>query len=100
MSGPALVLSMVDTGSGTRHLVAVEVVPLHRRRGRYPALCGVQVVRALVTAGSARDCPDCVRRAGGTAGRGGLRRVRSLRAVLTLLAWVRSARRGAHRGVT
>lgn len=44
MTGPALVLSLVDTTTQQRHLVPIEAVTLHRRSGRYPALCGIVVV--------------------------------------------------------
>ena len=65
MSGPALVRSMVDTSTGQRHLVRMEVVPLHRRSGRYPALCGVVVVTGADPTASAWDCQKCVIHAGG-----------------------------------
>lgn len=45
----ALALGMVDTRTGYRHLVAVEVVPLHRRSGRYSALCGTVDILDLCT---------------------------------------------------
>jgi hypothetical protein len=60
MSGPALVRSMVDTGTGQRHLVRIEVVPLHRRSGRYPALCGAVVSTGANATVSTRDCRNCV----------------------------------------
>jgi hypothetical protein len=65
MSGPALVRSMVDTGTGQRHLVRIEVVPLHRRSGRYPALCGAVVITGTNPTVSTRDCQNCVTRAEG-----------------------------------
>ncbi|MGH3940761.1 MAG: hypothetical protein ACRDTG_19415 [Pseudonocardiaceae bacterium] len=46
MTSAALVLSMVDTHTGESHLVPVEAVALHRRLGRYPALCGTEVPAA------------------------------------------------------
>ena len=60
MSGPALVRSMVDTSTGQRHLVRIEVVPLHRRSGRYPALCGAVVITGANPTVFTRDCQDCV----------------------------------------
>jgi hypothetical protein len=65
MSGPALVLSMVDAGTGQRHLVGVEVVSLHRRSGRYPALCGAVVITGANPTVSAWDCQTCIIHAGG-----------------------------------
>jgi hypothetical protein len=60
MSGPALVRSMVDAGTGQRHLVRIEVVPLHRRSGRFPALCGAVVITGTNPTVSTRDCQSCV----------------------------------------
>lgn len=65
MSGPALARSMVDTSTGPRHLVAVEVVALHRRSGRYPALCGTVVSTGTTPTASTRDCQNCVTHAEG-----------------------------------
>jgi hypothetical protein len=64
VSGPARVLGMVDTSTGHRHFVAVEVVPLHRRCGRYPALCGEVLAAGRLTA-AAPDCQNCVLHAAG-----------------------------------
>lgn len=54
---------MVDGCTGLQHLVAVETAALHRRSGRYPALCGAEVITASLTAPSARDCRRCLTRA-------------------------------------
>jgi hypothetical protein len=43
-----LVLSVVDTRTGTQHRVPIEAAALHRRSGRYPALCGIDVPAASV----------------------------------------------------
>ena len=59
MTGAALVLSVVDGRTGVAHLVAVETAALHRRSGRYPALCGADVVTASLTTAPAQDCQDC-----------------------------------------
>lgn len=59
MSGAALVLSVVDTRTRESHLVAIEAAALHRRSGRYPALCGSEVVTASLTTAAVRDCQDC-----------------------------------------
>jgi hypothetical protein len=60
MSGPALVRSMVDTSTGQRHLVRIEVIPLHRRSGRYPASCGAVVITGANPTVSTRACQTCV----------------------------------------
>ena len=59
MTGAALVLSVVDGRTGVLHLVAVEAAALHRRSGRYPALCGADVVSASLTTAPAQECQDC-----------------------------------------
>lgn len=59
MSGAALVLSVVDTRTRESHLVAIETAALHRRSGRYPALCGSEVLTASLTTAAARDCQNC-----------------------------------------
>lgn len=64
MSGPALVLGIVDTSTGHRHFVAVEEVALHRHSGRYPALCGQRLAAGRLTA-CAPDCGSCVHHAAG-----------------------------------
>ena len=55
----ALVLSVVDTCTGELHLVAIETAALHRRSGRYPALCGAEVPAASLTTASESRCQDC-----------------------------------------
>jgi len=90
MTGAALVLSLVDTNTQQLHLVAVEAVPLRQRSGRYPALCGVDVVTANPRTAPARNCQDCVTRAE----RGGRCLPRKLgRSRRLLLSWLRRARR-------
>lgn len=56
--GP-LVLSMVDTRTGTQHRVAVDVAAAHRRSGRYPALCGADVASASLTTAPTGNCQEC-----------------------------------------
>ncbi|HSZ30938.1 MAG TPA: hypothetical protein VK784_14445 [Pseudonocardiaceae bacterium] len=56
MSGPVLVLGIVDTSTGYRHFVAAEVVPLHRRSGRYPALCGEVIAATRRTVSGCASC--------------------------------------------
>lgn len=55
----ALVLSVVDTRTGMLHRVPAEIAALHRRSGRYPALCGLDVPAASLTTPAADDCQDC-----------------------------------------
>ena len=59
----ALVLSVVDARTEIVHLVRVEAAALHRRSGRYPALCGVEVLSASMLAKPGRQCEDCQTRA-------------------------------------
>ncbi len=77
MSGPALVLGMVDTHTGYRHLVAVGVVALHRRSRRYPALCGEVLADGRLTGSGCATCVSCARHA-----RGQPRRLAQARAVI------------------
>ncbi|HEX2299344.1 MAG TPA: hypothetical protein VHH34_12670 [Pseudonocardiaceae bacterium] len=55
-------MSVVDTRTGTLHRVAAEIAALHRRSGRYPALCGLEVPAASLTTPAADDCGDCAAR--------------------------------------
>lgn len=59
MSGPALVLSMVETETRTAHLVGIDVVPLRRRSGVYPALCGAEVRSASLATSATGRCAKC-----------------------------------------
>lgn len=59
MSGFALVLAVVDPTTGKSHLVALESVPLYRKSGRYPALCGAVVLANSITANGDRECREC-----------------------------------------
>lgn len=63
MTGAALVLSVVDARTGVSHRVAVEAAALHRHAGRYPALCGADVLTASLTAAPVQDCQGCLTRA-------------------------------------
>lgn len=65
MAGAALVLSVVDSRTGAAHLFAVETAALHRRSGRYPALCEADVIAASLTTAPASDCQDCITRVHG-----------------------------------
>jgi hypothetical protein len=59
MSGAVLVLSVVDSRTGEAHRVPIETAALHRRSGRYPALCGAEVVTASLATAPSRLCPMC-----------------------------------------
>ncbi|MCA1671646.1 MAG: hypothetical protein LC799_05405, partial [Actinobacteria bacterium] len=63
MRTAALVLSVVDSRTHVMHLVAVEMAALHRRSGRYPALCDVEVLSASMMTEPERECQDCQTRA-------------------------------------
>ncbi len=67
MTGAALVLSVVDGRSRVVHLVATETAALHRRSGRYPAMCGAEVISASLMTEPGKDCQDCQTRAQGGA---------------------------------
>jgi len=49
--------AVVDTCTGESHRVPLEAVTLHRRSGRYPALCGVDVITASLTTGPGEEVP-------------------------------------------
>ncbi|MGB6163613.1 MAG: hypothetical protein WCF33_20675, partial [Pseudonocardiaceae bacterium] len=66
------------THTGYRHLVAVEVVPLHRRSGRYPALCGEVLADGRLTLSGCASCVSCALHA-----RGQPRRLARARALIT-----------------
>lgn len=54
-----LVLSVVDTRTGTLHRVPIETAARHRRSGRYPALCGIEVAAASLSTPASDECQDC-----------------------------------------
>ncbi len=60
----ALVLSVVDGHTRVSHLVATETARLHRHSGRYPALCGDNVISASLATEPVQDCKKCQRRSG------------------------------------
>jgi hypothetical protein len=81
VSGHALAIGIVDASTGYRHLVAVEVVALHRRSRRYPALCGTLLADGRLTlsgCATCATCASCARQA-----RGQPRRLARVRAVIT-----------------
>lgn len=90
MTGAALVLSVVDSRTRVAHLVAVETVALHRRSGRYPSLCDIEVLSASMLTEPDRDCRACQAQAQAGASadwqRGPVVRRRSL------LSWSRRSR--------
>lgn len=63
-----LVLSVVDTRTGEAHRVSIETAALHRRSGRYPALCGAEVITASLGTAPSRQCHVCLVRAQGEHG--------------------------------
>ncbi|MGB6164377.1 MAG: hypothetical protein WBF75_17775 [Pseudonocardiaceae bacterium] len=65
MSGPALAIGIVDPHTGYRHLVTVEVVALHRRSRRYPALCGEVLADDRLTLSGRANCASCALQARG-----------------------------------
>lgn len=96
MSGPALVLSIVDTCTGESHRVPIDVAALHRRSGQYPALCGTEVVTASLTTLPVRECQACVARAAKMDGSADLRR-KPVRSVRMRLPWSRGAHHHGNR---
>lgn len=94
MTAAAPVLSLVDTCTGELHLVPVEMVALHRRSGRYPALCGTEVPAASLTTPPARRCLDCAQQAQERDGCGPLQR-KPVRPHSVRIPWL--SRRGRHR---
>lgn len=55
----SLVLRMVDSQTSLQHIVRAEDASLHRHSGRYPALCGAEVVAASLSAGASHICREC-----------------------------------------
>lgn len=53
---------MVDARTLTEHLIDLDVIAVARSRGRYPALCGTDVLPASMTAKERGFCRDCLRR--------------------------------------
>jgi hypothetical protein len=58
--GPRTV-GITDAHTHVEHLVTDESAMAHRHSGRYPALCGVQVVAASLTAPRRQQCQCCQR---------------------------------------
>lgn len=95
-SDAGLVLSVVDTCTGEQHLVAIETAALHRRSGRYPALCGAVVAAASLTTPPSRHCQNCIQQ---HRGKPDLHSESGSRRARLNLRWPRWAnrRRGRHR---
>lgn len=53
------VLQMVDSRTRVLYLVRLDVVQPHRYSGRYPALCGIDVLAADLGAGETSRCIPC-----------------------------------------
>ncbi len=64
ITSAALLLSMVDGRTRVSHLMATETAALHRHSGRYPALCGENVIAASLTTEPVQDCKKCQRQRG------------------------------------
>jgi hypothetical protein len=54
-------VGITDAHTHVEHLVTDESAMAHRHSGRYPALCGVQVVAASLTAPGREQCQCCQR---------------------------------------
>lgn len=63
MRGTVMALSVVDSRDRVGHLVGVQAAALHRRSGRYPAMCGAEVLSASMLTEPGGNCRDCQRRA-------------------------------------
>ena len=59
MTSATLVLSVVDGRTKVAHLVASDTARRHRQAGRYPALCGENVITASLITEPAADCRQC-----------------------------------------
>lgn len=57
-------LSVVDGRTRLSHLVASQTAARHRHTGRYPALCGEQVIAASLTTEPMGACKKCDRQSG------------------------------------
>jgi hypothetical protein len=52
-------LGIIDAQTHIEHLMTDESARTHRHSGRYPALCGVQVLAASLAAPDRGRCPRC-----------------------------------------
>ena len=69
MSTTVDVLSIVDSRTQAEHLIAMETAAAHRHLGRYPAMCGAEVIAASLTTLPASDCDECLTLAQPTVGK-------------------------------
>lgn len=69
-----LVVRMTDGRTGEAHLVTEDAVIAGCRAGRYPAVCGVEVLPASLTIPERGYCPPCARGGGSAPGRSGRHR--------------------------
>ena len=53
-------LRITDARTHVEHLVTDESLAAHRHTGRYPALCGTEVLAASLTDPGRGRCPGCV----------------------------------------
>jgi hypothetical protein len=52
---------IIDARTRVEHLVTDELVAAHRHAGRYPALCGIQVLAASMVEPGRGRCAQCAR---------------------------------------
>ncbi|MGH3939840.1 MAG: hypothetical protein ACRDTG_14665 [Pseudonocardiaceae bacterium] len=57
-----LVQTMVDAQTLIEHLIDLDIIAAARSRGRYTALCGIEVLAASMTTEENRFCRKCLRR--------------------------------------
>lgn len=62
MTRTALVMSMVDAQTLMEHFVDLDVNVATRRQGRYPALCGAELLAASIATEGRDHCRKCIRR--------------------------------------
>ncbi|MGH3915428.1 MAG: hypothetical protein ACRDTC_18775 [Pseudonocardiaceae bacterium] len=58
------VFAVTDARTGIAHRVTEDAMIAGRRTGRYFAVCGGEVLAAIMTTLESGYCPSCVRRAG------------------------------------
>lgn len=62
VTASVLVQSMVDAVTFTEHLIDLGTITAARSHGRYPALCGTEVLAASMTTQERGFCRVCMRR--------------------------------------
>jgi hypothetical protein len=64
-------VGITDARTRIEHLMSDAVAMAHRHAGRYPALCGIEVLAASLTERHGNQCSSCRERAVSPAGGGG-----------------------------